>query len=205
MYGRLIVRVAALVVCALLLAGSPALGSLFVFQPDPADMYDLDHRYYFTWGINWGVPEDHVIIGARLFFNDIRNWDDEPNDLYAHLLDDAPEGLDWGWDGQDGGDQFEGMGTLLFHWEDLPSYAQDLTYYFDDVELAALAASVENGNFGIAMDPECHYYNRGIYLKIETDYVEPSTTPEIPEPATTMLLGLALPAAGLACMRRRRG
>ena len=60
--------------------------STFTFEPTPVDMWDLDHYKYYTWGIDWNVPTGESIIGASLFFDDIRNWDSNPNDLWVTLL-----------------------------------------------------------------------------------------------------------------------
>jgi hypothetical protein len=50
---------------------------------------DEDHWRYYTWGIAWQLPEDETITGASLFFDNIRNWDNRPNDLWIQLLDKA--------------------------------------------------------------------------------------------------------------------
>lgn len=159
----------------------------YTFQPVPADLWDLDHWSYYTWGINWSVPSGEEITGADLFFDDIRNWDNADNDLYIHLLDSASSGVSTGWDGQGGGDNFSGQGILLEWYHNLPISAQDITYVFDESEEDALETYLADGNFGLGIDPDCHYYNSGIELRIFT-----ATGHEVPEPATMLLLGAGL-------------
>lgn len=61
----------------------------------------LEHDYYYTYGIDWELPEGEVIEGFSLSFDQISNWDDTPNVLYVHLLEGAPTGLTSGLEGSD--------------------------------------------------------------------------------------------------------
>jgi len=59
-------------------------------NPGGPNQVDLDHHRAYVWnvgGIN--VPAGHTITGATLTFNNIRNWDANPNRLFVHLLDSA--------------------------------------------------------------------------------------------------------------------
>ncbi len=157
----------------------------------------LVHGYYYTWGIAWTIPDDERIESASLFFADIRNWPNEANDLWVHLLEDSPTGIQEHLDNQDpdavAEDAFSGQGTLLDHWEDLSTRPQDITHHFDASELTALSAYLSNGNFGLGIDPDCYYDNSGIILNIETAHA--------PVPASVLLLGSGL--LGLVGLRRK--
>ena len=126
-----------LVVFSMLLLSVSVAGAT-TYDFSAGTMQGLDHYRYYKWQIGWSVPEGEKIVGASLFFDDIRNWQWEENDLYVHLLDNpnmsggrwiAP-GVKRYWDGQGGGDNFDGQGILLHHWENLPDTAQDITYNF---------------------------------------------------------------------------
>lgn len=66
----------------------------------------------------------------------------------------------------------------------------NVTINFDSLEIETLtkylatAPGPDRLNFGIGMDPDCHFYNDGIKLTIETA--------PIPEPGTMLLLGTGL-------------
>ena len=196
MKARICTLAAMMTVAMFLGSASTAMAGTYTFQPTPADLWDLDHNYYFKWGINWQVPEGEVISGANLFFDRIRNWDSRANVLYGHLLDTDFEGVRWRWDDEGGGDPFGGV--KLFEWHDLPTTAQDLTHYFTTSEVDALILYSEDAFFGIGLDPDCHYYNCGITLTIDT---EVSTPPAIPVPSA-IGSGVAL-LGGLGLLRRR--
>lgn len=163
------------------------------FQPTPADLYDLDHGYYYTWCIRPDAEVAEIVVtGATLFFEDIRNWDNSPNDLWIHLLDTALSGVRRYGDASGGGDAFAGQGVLLEHYRNLPSRAQDITYIFSNEEVLALNLYLQNGDdFALGFDPDCHFYNNGITLVLEYT--------SVPEPASAGLLAAALPL-----LRRRR-
>jgi len=172
-----------------------ALANTYEFNPTPrADLSDLDHEKYYTWGINWSIPAGEVIESATLFFDNIRNYDSTSNDLWVHLLDSPSVGVTVGTDNQGGGDYFAGQGPLLKHWQALPATPQDITYTFTADQLVALTAYFANGNAGFGFDPDCHFYNDGITLTIETA--------QVPIPAALWLLGSGL--LGLIGIRRRR-
>lgn len=204
--------IVSLAVCivALGFTSSRALADTMTFQPDPADLYDLDHHKYYQWGLvgQIGPSEGNVIdiTGVSLFFDNIRNWDWGSNDLYVHLLDTAPDGVTVGTDNQGGGDYFDSAAYAalgiahveLVHYEDFPAWPpQDKTYNFSPDEVAAFNTYILNGDdVGLGFDPDCHYWNCGISLIVTY------TEAPIPEPATMLLAcGGAVP---LLLKRRRR-
>ena len=190
-----------LMVASLALTVQMAFAGTYVFQPDDRDLNDLDHNWAYEWGIATALGENEVVVGASLFFNDIRNWNDRPNDLYVTLLDSDFEGTRRYWDDEGDGDEFAGDGLLLNHWEDLPSSAQDITYNFDANELVQLNLNLADDQAGVGFDPDCHFYNRGIKLTLETDE-QGGDDPSVPEPLAGSILLAGLGA--LAARRRRR-
>ncbi len=172
----------------------------YIFEPNDHDLWDLEHKRYYTWGIDFDLPGEETIVGASLFFNDIKNWRYEENDLWVHLLDEVAVGAYQGNDyGHGQTDYFDEQGVLLNQWEDIPNIAQDITYEFDSSELESLSNYLADGNFGLGFDPDCHFYNNGIKLTIETK--ESTGAVVTPEPATMFLLSFGF--IGLAAFRKK--
>lgn len=167
---------------------------IYTFQPNPADLYDLDHARAYLWGIRWSIPDDQVITGASLFIDNINNGQRESNDiLYINLLDNPQVGVRSWYDGQGGGNFFAPYGPSLTTYTDLNDAlgpAEDWTYEFTSAQIETLTGFAANGVFGLGFDPDCHYYNNGITLTLETS---PDSTP-IPAPGAAMLgmIGLAM-------------
>lgn len=175
---------------------------IYTLQPPPSpdhDLWDLDHYKYYAWKITpseLNLSSGEIITGASLFFDNIENYNDQPNTLYISLLsgDDLSFGGDIfiGTDDAGAGDavlaDFDGVPMITF--VDLPDVPQDLTYNFSTSDIMTLNDYASDGVFGIGFDPDCHYWNDGITLTVET----------IPEPATLLLLGLG----ALVLKRRKR-
>jgi len=201
-----IAKVAALTIVCLLSSNALAAVSTssYTLYPSDRDLDDLDHYWHYTWGMNtpWDTTPDEnnqyeLVTSATLSFNDIRNWDNNPNVLYIHLLDHAGLGVSEGYDHQGYGDHFAGAGPELVTYVNLPSYSQDLSYSLTQDELNILNDYASDGRFGLGFDPDCHFYNRGIRFDVCTETV---TSPVVPEPATLAMLLVG----GAAVIRRRR-
>lgn len=157
------------------------------FTPTPADLYDLDHYKYYTWGFNWTLPAGREIVSATLSIKNINNWQVEQDALYIHLLDYAALGVTQFTDNQGGGDNFAswaGDDILLDTFtdqNDYPGPAENYVFNFNAQQLALLKQySLNDGRLGFGFDPDCHYWNDGVKFKIITQTV-------VPEPATSLL------------------
>ncbi len=168
-----------------------------IFKPNPADLNDLDHYYYNTWGFNFDVPEGQYIVGAELKIKNIYDWTKEANDiLYINLLDNPALGVKSFYDNQVGGNAFAGQGPLVGTWTDpVGGYARGVDLSFDLAQLGLLdefAAFAADGRVGFGFDADCHYYNDGVSFHVKTA--------PVPEPTTMALLA----AGGAAAFLRRR-
>jgi len=189
---RLIPTAAAMAILAL----TPAIyADVVVLEPNPADLYDLAHQKYYTWGMDFGSNAGLLRFSrAVLKFDDIRNWKKEPNVLYVHLLDWVPKGVRVHTDSQGGGDNFAGQGVELVTYHNLGTRPRDLKYVFDAFELSKLNEFIQNdGRVGLGFDPDCHFWNDGVSLKLYYQV--------IPEPACITLL---IMGAGMLLLKRLR-
>lgn len=164
------------------------------FEPNPVNLYDLAHGEYYTWGIDYTLGQNMFVDSASLTFANINNWQTEDNDiLYVNLLQSAASGVYRGTDNQAAGNFFQGMGDLLLTYSDLDeSTPETFTYSFTPSQLISLNTAIADNNFGLGFDPDCHYFNSGIKLTLNTKVV--------PEPISCILFL----AGGSALLVKRR-
>jgi hypothetical protein len=166
----------------------------------PSELSNLAHERYYTWGINWTVPENQHITSVTLTFQNISKPDSQESDLYVHLLDSVSLGGSYYYDSLPD-DQFSVRkwvnsnfehGRLLNSWDDISADSQEITYDFDQKDMNLLFEYSDNKNFGLGFDPDCNFEHGGIKLEIVT---------QAPEPTTMLLLSSGL--LGFAAFRRR--
>jgi hypothetical protein len=172
------------------------------YTPNPANLYDLDHDYAYSWGIQ--VSKTDVITEAVLKITDIHNWKQEDNILYITLFDclisKGSTGVKTYRDTRTGNyfDQYTYKLLLdTFTDNDTGNTEKDYIYRFSRDELTTLNSYINNdGKFWLGFDPDCHYFNKGITLTL--------TTAPVPEPASMFLFGAGLMGlAGVSRMRKK--
>lgn len=189
--------------------------------PGGANQFDLDHYRAYTWSLRHTIAQGHTIVGARLIFTNISNWNNDANRLYVNLLDYARNTThngvssiqDTNVDPTAGNgafvDYFDGSNPYLLDGADhidlttltnLTTSPGTRIYDFTSSQLAALNLflSPSDNTLAFGFDPDCHYWNNGIAFEITTR----GTTTPTPEPATMTLLGTGI--AGLYYRRRRK-
>lgn len=181
-----------------------------------ANQFDLDHHKAYTWRIDNINLGGQTITGATLTFARISNWDTNPNMLFVHLLDSArfsgvrsftdASGTPVPWSQiQDNfaGALFNenplvnpGTGNTLLTSRSFTTTPVNYVYTFTAAQVQALSAYIANGNnVALGFDPDCHFWNNGITLRLTT------TPTGTPEPTTLALLGTGI---GGYLIRRRR-
>ncbi|MCE5197888.1 MAG: hypothetical protein ABFD54_17765 [Armatimonadota bacterium] len=207
------------VVCGLLVCAVGAWSASYTFKPADADLEDLPHGSLYMWGVSdWILPSNEQIVSAKLTIHNIYDnilFDDDH--LYIHLLDTAvgrsgmPDKANWhsaitngksssykritkeycdsNWigDSNRNGDNFAGQGIELGTWSDPDGWFCSDTISFD-VPMTSLSW-LSDGDFGIGIDPDCHYNNCGVDFTITT-----SVQPDVPEPMSFVLASLGLSA-----------
>ena len=198
----------------------------FTYTPSPADLYDLDHHYMYTWRVDGVNLSGGTITSATISIANIYNWDTNPAQLFIHLLDTAKNGgvasyqdnttgttiYDNFYSGRTGYSTLvaSGTGNVLLTaptayftpapagGNQLSNTPTDWSYSFTSAQIASLASFIATGNnFALGFDSDCHFFNDGVTFSFTT------TTPgaPVPEPASLTLVGLGI--AGAVARRRR--
>ncbi len=188
----------AAVILALLAPASGSFADTLTYHitPTPADLNDLEHTYYYTWGINRPWASGYQVTAAKLTFDNIYNWDNAANVLYTHLLNTGTLGVTSGWDNEGGGDYFSGKGPLLVTYTNLNTTPRDLFYTFTSTQLTSLNTYAADGRFALGFDPDCHFFNDGVSLDV-------TVSQPVPEPATMAIMGIGAVAVMLKRRRAR--
>jgi hypothetical protein len=175
--------VIAVVVMTGLLFGVQAFALEKDYYPLPGDLDNLPHDRTYTWGVDISEFGGLNIYEVILTITSISNWDNNPNHLYLHLIDDAPLGVTVGFDSDNVfADAFAGQGPLIDDWQDTNTKDIHDTLIYEFSKIDALIDSVAvyraNNVIAIAFDPDCHFYNCGIKLTVKgepTNAVETTT------------------------------
>jgi hypothetical protein len=188
-------------------------GNTVTIRPNDADLADLPHDQYFTWGIDVSSLQGKTITGAVLTYTNIYDWTVEQDHLYTHLLDNASLEVRSFTDNQGGGDNFSNQGILLENglpdgdsvlntpgWNDPAGGSArnfNLVYDFGALGLLSqLNAWAADGRIGFGIDPDCHYFNDGVKFVITT------SSAVVPAPGAVLLGGIGISIVGW--LRRRR-
>ncbi|MCL5103637.1 MAG: hypothetical protein M1133_05925 [Armatimonadetes bacterium] len=221
-----------LIVCCVLACTMVVAHAATVTFSPPAgssDLGDLNHSWYYSWGISWQAPTGATIQSATLYIDKINNWRAENNDaLYIRLLNNPAVGVAAMYDGQTVLDQWRWSATDAKH-QVRPGYGTvrplialyrdrdgvygnpeaypnpqgtNLAYSFDSTLLQSLNNFASDGSFGFGFDPDCHYFNSGVRFEITTSTPNPANS-VVPEPVS-MVLGCLGMGVVTAARRLRR-
>jgi hypothetical protein len=203
-----------------LIAPIAARAASFTYTPAPSATLDnLDHHYAYSWRIDNINTGGANITGASLTFSNIRNWDNNANMLFIHLLDTAKNSGVRSFIDASGApvpsnqiaDNFasplvssnplvaNGTANTFLTSRSFTMTPITFIYQFTAAQVAALQSYIANGrNIAFGFDPDCHYFNNGITFSF--------TVPETGN--SVIFLGLAVILIGSLhwklCVSQRR-
>ena len=185
----------------LLCVGLASAASTMTFTPPDADLYDLDHSYYYVWNIDLGTSNE--IVAASITLNDIYDWSggNEDDVLFVNLLDNWVGSSSAVYRGRDNkslrlnefGDQ--NLITQLEVTENIgigPASAKTITIEILGDQLARLNEYDVDGQIALGFDPDCHFYNEGVSFSATV----------VPAPGAIFLAGIGMSLVGF--LRKRK-
>ncbi len=190
------------------------------YQPNPANLNDLDHHEVYTWRIDNMNLNGGTITSASLTFTNIANWDTSANILHLWLLDTAKSAgvasfIDDKTNSTPVTDFTDDFANARYHsdpgWLVANGTAQTFltdksftntpttyTLNFNAAELATLSQYISNGrDIAFGLDPDCHFFNDGITFAM-------NITPVPEMNALFPLVGLLAAVSSTHFLRRRR-
>ncbi len=167
---------------------------IVMVDPDDSGFCDLSHKYCYAWAFPISMQKDVSILGATLTIEAIHNWRAEENALFINLIPEADVGvsqtIDQSFPTYTIANEFAAEGELLVEYRNIGTVPTTLTYEANADQLSVMTAYAHEGLLAFGIDPDCHFYNDGFTLTLETD-----GPVSVPEPAS-----LPLAATGFLCM-----
>lgn len=217
--ARYFIATACAALCAFVANTTSAAVTSMSWQPNPADLNDLDHHEVYTWRIDNISVNPSTITSATITFTNIRNWDSNPNVLHLQLLDTAKfsgvrsfvddptnsvpvtdltnDFLNTRFHNNSNWLVANGTASTFLKDKSFTTAPTTYTYTFTGSQLDALEQYIANGNnIALGFDPDCHYFNDGIKFTL-------NFTP-VPEAETVIPIAALVVVAVVLEIRRRR-
>ncbi|MDD5673867.1 MAG: PEP-CTERM sorting domain-containing protein [Chitinivibrionales bacterium] len=186
---------------------SLSFGDVITLSPTPSNIGSLNEGESYAWNITT-LPVGVSYQSAELVINNLSESFGTPNALFVHLLANPVHGPKW-WKNNGSPDVVYtedalGMPPLtddfnLFGFTNISLVTYNNittpvteTWDFTGSQLSTLNSYAADGKIAIGFDPDCHFTNTGITLKLTT----------VPEPGMLTVLGLSL--LGLLGLARRK-